>query len=415
MSQITLIPEKDMDDFVTIVANAYPGMDIPSPEDRQKVRQRLIKMQTEDKIAHIYGLYREKKLLGGMILYDFIMNVYNVKTLAGGVGLVAVDLLHKREKVCKDMITYFLDYYKEKGSFITCLYPFRPDFYREMGFGLGTKIYQYTVKPVQLPRNRKDHIQFLDKKDKKALKECYTRYTDKTHGMIELRETQLDRFFDKPENTIVGYKKDDTISGYLVFTFKKGDAESFIVNDIETVEFIYETKEALSELLTFLHTQKDQIRYVIINTQDEYFCHLLPDPRNNSERLIPSVYHESNVSGVGLMYRVIDTEKVFEVLKDHNFGNQDCDLNLSVTDSFFKENEGDIIVHFENGVPYLGRKDYEVEIRLDVSDFSSLVMGAVPFNRLYRYGLADISDPEYVDTVTALFRTKEKPVCTTEF
>lgn len=415
MSEINLIPEEDIDDFITIVINAYPGMEISSQEDRERVKKRLITMQTTDETAHIYGLYRKGTLRGGMILYDFVMNFFSVKTLVGGVGLVAVDLPHKKEKVCKEMIAYFLNHYKEKGSCLTCLYSFRPDFYRNMGFGFGTKMHQYKVSPDRLPRTKKDHIQFIDEKDKHALRECYQRYADRTHGMMEMRESQLNRLFDKPEFTIVGYKKDDKILGYLIFTFKKGDTESFIVNDIEVRGLIYENKEVLLELLTFLHTQMDQIRYIIINTQDEYFYHLLPDPRNDSDRLIPPVYHESYVSGVGLMYRVIDTHKVFTILKDHNFGNQDCRLKLVVTDSFFKENEGEITVHFEKGISHLGKKGCEVEVRMDVSDFSSLIMGVVPFDRLYLYGLVHISNPEYVDVVTEIFRTKEKPVCTTDF
>lgn len=411
MSHVKKIPENDLDDFLTIVANAYPRFELSSKEDREKFKQLLIRIQNGS--THLYGLYR-KTLQGGMILYDFVMNMLSVKTLAGGVGLVAVDLAHKREKVCKEMITYFLNYYKEKGSFMTLLYPFSPDFYKRMGFGFGTKMHQYVMNPVQLPKGEKSHIQFIDKDDKQALMDCYTRYAEKTHGMIELKEVQLDRILENADNKIVGYKKGDKILGYMIFTFKEGDKENFLINDINIIEFIYETREALSELLTFLHTQKDQIRYIIINTQDQYFHHLFSDPRNNSEHIIPDVYHESNVSGVGIMYRVIDTEGLFTALRTHNFGNQDCKLRLVVRDSFFKENEGIYTIHFEKGIPCRG-KGYEVEISLDVSDFSSLVMGVVPFKRLYQYGLTEISDSFYVDTITKIFRTEEKPVCTTRF
>lgn len=415
MSHVRPIPEEHVKDFITIVANAYPGLNLTTEEDRQKFEQRLTKMLEEEETAHLYGLYREGILLGGMILHDFMMNLFNVRTLAGGVGLVAVDLIHKKEKVCKDMIAYFLGHYKEKGSCIACLYPFRPDFYKEMGFGFGTRMHQYRVNPHQLPKTVKDHIQFMSKSDRHAVLECYHRYAEKTHGMMERSERYFDRIFDDPEYRIVGYRKGGKVMGYIIFSFKKGDAENFIINDIHIKEFIYETKEALSELLTFLHTQDDQIRYIFINTQDEYFYHLFPDPRNHSDHLIPEVYHETNVAGTGLMYRVIDTEQVFTILRDHNFGNQNCRINLRIGDSFFKENERALVVHFEGGIPHLGRKDYDVEISLDVSDFSSLVMGVVPFRRLYQYGLAEISDPHRIDLVDRIFRSEEKPVCTTEF
>ncbi|MBU7046636.1 MAG: GNAT family N-acetyltransferase [Theionarchaea archaeon] len=415
MSEIKLIPEEDLDNFITIAANAYPGLEISKEEDRQKMKERLLKLQNEDKIRHLYGLYREGILLGGMILFDFPLRLLSVKTLAGGVGFVAVDLLHKREKVCKDMITFFVNHYKEKGACMTLLYPFRPDFYKEMGFGFGTKMHQYRLAPHQLPKGEKGTIQFVGSDEKEAVIDCYNRYAEKTHGMIEDDGIQLSRFLDNPDFRAVCYKKGDKIQGYLVFTFKKGGEESFIINDIHVEEFVYETREALTGLLTFLHSQKDQIRYIIIDTPDEYFHSLLPDPRNDSDLLIPSVYHVCHTSGVGLMYRVIDVKRFFTILKDHNFGNQNCTVKICIQDSFLKENEGDTIIHFKDGRPHLGEKEYDIEISLDISEFSSFVMGVIPFKKLYEYGLADISDVNCIDVVTALFRTEEKPVCTTRF
>ena len=412
MTRIAVLPEKDISDFIAIVDNAYPGMEISSKEEKEKFKQDLFKIQKEP-IVHLYGAYRKGAMVGGMVLYDFTMNVFSVKTLVGGVGMVAVDLSHKKEKVCKSMITYFLEYYKKK-TFLTSLYPFRPDFYRKMGFGLGTKMHQYRLHPHQLPTHTKDHIQFLDKTDKEALLACYTRYMEKTHGMIEKSEFRLDRVFDNPKCKIVGYKKGDTISGYIIFSFEKGSTESFIVNDIIIKEFVYETKEALLELLTFLHRQNDQIRYIFITTQDDYFYYLFADPRNNSDHLIPSVYHECHLSGVGLMYRVIDTKQLFYALKNHSFGGQNLTMKLRVKDSFFPENEGETIIHFKEGKPVVTQSKYEVTVEMDVADFSSVVMGAVPFDRLYQYGLAHISDPGYVGKVTETFKAK-KPVCMTAF
>ncbi|MGD2247533.1 MAG: GNAT family N-acetyltransferase [Candidatus Methanofastidiosia archaeon] len=427
MTHITLLPEKHLDDFITIVSNAYPGMEIFTQEDIKKFRETLKKI-TEGETTNLYGAYRDNTLVGGMIFDDFTMTLYTVQTLTGGVGMVAVDLVHKKEKVCKDMILYFLEHYHKKGACLTALYPFRPDFYRKMGFGVGAKMHQYRVKPDQFPRKTKDHIQFLDKPDKQLLVDCYTRYTNKTHGMMQKRPFPLNRIFEKPEYKIVGYKtktnnkektkKGDKISGYMVFTLKRGDKDNFLINDIMVEEFIYETKEALHELLTFLHIQKDQIRHVIFNTQDEYFQHVFPDPRDCSAQVIPDVYHQSNCSGVGIMYRVINTEKFFDVLKDHEFGNETITLKISVTDTFFEKNNGDIFLKFEKGTLKNCTRtntEHDVEIVMDISDFSSLVMGVVPFDRLYTYGLAEISDSQYIDTVTTIFKAKEKPVCTTHF
>ena len=85
-------------------------------------------------------------------------------------------------------------------------------------------------------------------------------------------------------------------------------------------------------------------------------------------------------------------------------------------DSFFKENEGSTLIHFVNGKPHLKDKGrHDVEIHLDVSDFSSLIMGVVNFKTLFEYRLAEISDTNYLGTVNTIFITEEKPKCTTLF
>ncbi len=57
----------------------------------------------------------------------------------------------------------------------------------------------------------------------------------------------------------------------------------------------------------------------------------------------------------------------------------------------------------------------DVEVRLDISEFSSLLMGSVGFRKLHTFGLAEISDDRYIDTVDRLFRVWEKPTCVTRF
>ena len=223
-----------------------------------------------------------------------------------------------------------------------------------------------------------------------------------------------DRLFANAKNKIVGCEIDGVIRGYLILSFVKG--EHFIHNDMDVREIIYETPAALSNLMTFLHSQADQIDRIRISTQDESFCHLLDDPRDGSNNLIPSIYHQSNVSGVGIMYRVLDVPQVFRELGRHNFGNVNCQLKVTVDDSFLPENDGSTLVHFQDGLAQVVQQGkHQVAVELGIAHFSSLLMGTVTFDRLIQYNLAQISDPKWVDSVTRLFRTPEKPWCTTTY
>jgi predicted acetyltransferase len=328
---------------------------------------------------------------------------------------VGVDLLHKKEKVAKEMILFYLRHYRRRGYPLAALHPFRPDFYRRMGFGYGSKMNQYRIRPGDLPSGKtKAHVRFLGKDDQKAAQACFQRVAGRTHGMFEKTDFEARMMFESPSIRVAGCVREGRVLGYVAFTFKPG--KNVLTNPMEVMDWVYETPEVLAELLTFLHTQADQVHEIVFNTQDENF-HFLPlDPRNGTGNLITSDSHETNVAGVGIMYRVLHVPRAFQALREHNFGGQTCKLKITLKDSFLRENEGSTIVHFQDGKPTVKpRGEHEAEIRMEVAEFSSLLMGVVPFKSLLAYGLAGISKEKYADTVNRVFMTEAKPICRSDF
>jgi predicted acetyltransferase len=116
------------------------------------------------------------------------------------------------------------------------------------------------------------------------------------------------------------------------------------------------------------------------------------------------------------MYRVIDVPGILGLLKERNFGGQTCRLQLTIQDSFLPENAGGILLCFEDGrLRFSDDGSYDVEVHMDVAEFSSLLVGVVDFASLYQYGLADISDLGYVGVVDRIFAARDKPICMTPF
>lgn len=415
-SEFRRLDEDGIKEFVRIGGLAYPFMNIHTPEDLQKKAEQYIRLQNEEPTINLYGAYRDGKMVGGMELQDFYMNFNGVELKTGGVGFVAVDLLHKKEKAAKDIISFFISYYRQQKVSMAMLYPFRPDFYKQMGFGFGTKMNQYRIKPAALPKTKvKENIYYLEEKDKEKLVECYNKYAAATHGMIKRTNIETSNIFAPGKTTIV-YKQGESILGYLTFFFKKASEINALKNDILVKELVSSSTEVQRQLLNFLRIQFDQINRIIINTQDEYFHYLLNDPRDESDNNFTPVYHQSNLQGVGLMYRVIDTALFFEQLREYSFNGESIKLKLNIRDSFVEENSQPVIVDFRDGKPTVTEgMNYAAEISMDISDFSALVMGCVDFRALLRLGLAEISHMSYADTVNKLFKTKEKPVCTTVF
>lgn len=414
MRQIRKLAQADIADLVDVVANAYPAFGASTVEARERLYGRL-KERLDNPVPY-YGLFEGEMLLGAMRLHDFTMKLHTARILLGGIGGVAVDLAYKREKVARELVLYFLRHYRDRGAPLTALYPFRPDFYRQMGWGYGTKLSQYRVAPADLPRGSKQGVRFLENRDweKTAVLDCYHRYLEQTNGLVVRSRADIDDLFGNLANKLVGFHDGKKLRGYLVFRFEKVEGGSFLQNDMVVSELIYETPAALRGLLAFLHTQADQIRQVVLNLLDDDFHYVFHDPRY-SDRLLPPVYHESNVQGVGLMYRVIHVERLFTALREHNFGGQTVRLRLTVRDSLLPENAGSVLLVVENGRCRLGEGAGDVDVALDVADFSSLIVGAVGFAQLHRYGLAEVSDLDWLDKVDQLFAVRQKPVCLASF
>ncbi|MEI7770970.1 MAG: sterol carrier protein domain-containing protein, partial [Chloroflexales bacterium] len=201
---------------------------------------------------------------------------------------------------------------------------------------------------------------------------------------------------------------------YMAYAFR--NRANFITNDIEVRELVYEHPAALAEIMAFLHTQADQIANVVLDLQDDQLHQVLRDPRNGSGNLFPSVYHETNAQGLGIMYRVIDTPGLFAALAGHDFGGQSLTLALELRDSFLPENDGETLLRFRDGraEPAPGARP-DVRLRVSVEHFSSLIMGVTGLDALRRYGLAEIDDPNYSGKVRRLFDSPAAPVCLSAF
>jgi predicted acetyltransferase len=416
MITIKSIPTEDFDRYLVIAANAFPGMKANTDEERKKLRERFDTRLNDPRVSH-WGAYQKKNLVGGIRFFDFTLSLRGAKIPCGGGGFLAIDLLHKKEHVARDLVRYWLNHYRQHNTPMATLWAFRPDFYKKMGFGFGAKLDRYSVKPADLPSDgNKNNVRFLTRADIPAIHDCYNKYVGQTTGMFEETIFGWESIYDANQKwRFAGYEIDGKLLGYMVFEFEQIQPDNFLNNNIKILRLVYETPEALRGLLTFLHCQSDQIDRVIIHTNDEYFYYLLKDVRNGTGNLY-ELYHESHISGVGTMYRVIDLPALFKQAKQATFGNESCTIKISLSDSFLPDHDTSVVVKFSDGrATLVDKKRADVEINLDVSDFSSMLLGAVKFKALHQYGLATISDINLLDKVNNIFATDSRPFCQTQF
>jgi predicted acetyltransferase len=417
MSEMRRIPQNEMTEFIRIAGEAYPSLKLNTDDERQRYLDKTAILNASPWIS-TWGLYRNNRLLGGMHCYDFTISLFGKKYGAGGLGMVAVDFMHKKEAVAREMVEFYLEHYRAQGYPFAILWPFRPDFYHDMGFGYGSRMHTHQVKPGSFPKGpTKEHVRYLERSDVPKLLECYNRFTQKYNGLVdETAELWNFRLDMAPEVRIVVVDMGGRIDAFFTFVFESAHANNSMVNNMRGEKLVCLTREALSELFTFFNSQADQIKDIIIRTPEPSFHFALNDIRDGSDNIVGRIYHQSSVTGVGLMYRVLDVRSLFAQLTDHNFGDVTCKLRLNVKDTFLPKNAGSVDLVLENGrIRESSGGAPDTEVTIDIAELSSLLFGAVRFSALYKYRRAEISDEKYIGTLDRIFAIDHEPICLTMF
>ncbi|MCL2405822.1 MAG: GNAT family N-acetyltransferase [Defluviitaleaceae bacterium] len=421
MYKFALMNDNNIMDMARLRCDAYPGF--AHTTSLEQNAESIAEAHKRPDIKY-YCAFKDDKIIGGFNMWDFEMNMRQTMIKAGGVGAIAVDLCHKKEKAAREIMRYFISSIRKKGANMALLYPFDSAFYHRMGFGFGTLLQQLRVRPSDLVGgDTKSHIQRLTEDSATMLADFYNSRIKSTHGLISKRAEEFATRLKTPANKIFAYV-DNGIRGYIVFQFKKGSEESGLVNDISVSELLFDSAEVFLELMAFVKSQSDQIRYVIINTQDEGLIHTIPDPRNHMERMLFPVYQEVCRTGLGIMYRICDVEAFFGDIASCRFGNLNMTLRVNIHDSFVPENNKPFLLSFNDGLCKVVASTTpstnnniapDAELSIDIAEFSSLIMGTVSLTSLVKYGKAQLSNESYLDVLSRSFSLDEKPICLTYF
>jgi predicted acetyltransferase len=416
MREIRLLSEEHIDAYADIAFNAYPSFKNFTKESMDEYKKVATDILNNDPMVTFYGMFENHKLIAVMRLFDFQMNCFGKIITVSGLGFLGVDLMHKKEKVAKAMVEFYEEHYRSRKIPFGLLLPFRPDFYKNMGYGLGTKMNQYRLEAARIPAYYgESDLRYIKEEEMQRLLDCHTRVVSRTHGMmIKFGDETRDLFGDEYNRIIGNYDKNGNINGYLVYKFQNGKAGNYTINNIYVKELIYENTEVLKLLLGFLRKQEDQVNLVIFNTEDENFAYLFDNPLNDSLNYIPYGYLETNTQAIGVMYKIFDVRKAFEECAHRNYNNANLGVRFLIKDAFSKEKE-EVIVRFENGTAKLDSKEFIVTIKINIAEFSSLFLGCVSIKGLFNLGLLEVDNKEFINELDRTFYCSEKPVCYTDF
>lgn len=397
--KIRRLTENDIPDYAQLYRGAYP---IFTPDQAvNMLKDQLTATQSRNFVA----VDENERLLGGFILHDFtIYQNYNELKMCG-IGGVAVALDAKKQGVAKFMLQETLRIMEEEGYPVSILYPFRHDFYQNMGWGQVGEVKEFKFHPSSLPvYPERKQVRRYQPADVNGLKTCYDRFARPQNCMAKRSDASWERRLNMRPDLFV-YEEDGEIQGYVAISFKKHDS-SFLKNDIVVNEMVYLNRKAYFGLLGFLASQFDQISSIYLYTRrNDPFHHLLKEPRREDE-IMNRLYHYSQRIGLAWMFRALDVEKTLMARVNYNAAN--LEVTFHIEDSFLPNNAGMYTLVLKDGKPEVCReRQSENQIKLDISTFSQLYTNYLTLSDAIQLGRVEVRNEAVVRPIEAALKLPE--------
>jgi predicted acetyltransferase len=326
------------------------------------------------------------RIIGAFKAYKMAESLNGALMPMMGLAAVAVSPDARRRGVGKSMCRYALVVARERGDLITVLYPFRPDFYHALGWGLVGELHSFRFQPEALALD--DHslnVRLATLGDQDAISGCYDRVARRSNGLILRSPYVWKTMFVDPATHAIVFEQDG-VHGYAVLTYGRGQSRenrALIVN-----ELVAETHTAYCGILGWLSEQRDLWREIRYDARpQETFAFRLTEPRPPGERHARRLWDPVARVIRGPMLRIVNVQ---EVLKRRPYA-QDVKLTMKLTvfDAEVDENRGECRVVFDAGKADVGGWSggkADVELSTTIAILSQLLAGEISVSQAVHLG-----------------------------
>jgi predicted acetyltransferase len=406
------IRQNEVIEYIKLKGRVYPRFATPQ-KDMEKTVRMYMRMLDDDKVFPIGVFDENETLVGRILIFDYLMNFRGREMRMGGIGGVGIDLPNKKQHICRDMMKFSLNFLQDTGITCSGLHPFRPDFYKNMGYGILTPFYRYHINTARI----KNYAESLDvtwlKDDEKDIRDmamCFNEFYKKTNGEIKRRPTWPMNQMQNEKNFIIGYRKDDTLAAYAICNPIETGKDNFMQYDLNVDEFISLSLEGTKAILGFLRNQADQFDNIVMYTQDETFYHLFDDPSDIRRCILPHANHSFATASTGLMFRVLNPKEFVKTYSQmREIKGEGITCTFEIDEPFLDHEDTTITLKITEDDFCLSEDESADIIKISMADFSSMLFGSVSLEHLARYGLIEYDNAEQMKKCSRYLMNCEKP------
>lgn len=350
------------------------------------------------------------EIRGAFRLYRFTEVIARASLPMAGLASVAVDPSARRRGLARELCGEAVRLARERGDVISVLYPFKPSFYRALGWGAVGELRMHIFRPEDLPEHpRGCQVRRGRVEHRQAVAACYEAVARASNGLIVRPEGAWTHLLGDPGNHLYILAGDGGLAGYLVARHRSGRRPA--ANELILRELVGRDQEARRALFGWVSAQRDQWRRVRYDVPpDEGLHHLLADPRTPCFGYPRPLWHPVGRLLQGPMLRVLDVPAALAAPRTWG-GRQPVSgtVVLEVQDELVPDNRGPWRLEVSGGEAAVGRGGADgagARLMTDAATFGSIYAGELAPSLAARLGLARLEgDDALADLV---FSTEER-------
>lgn len=326
------------------------------------------------------------RLAGACKVYRLTQHIAGAPMPMMGLAAVAVAPSRRRQGLGALLCARAIEAARERGDAISTLYPFRPDYYQRLGWGLVGELHDYRFRTAALPAYDEAGAVRVARMpaDGDAIAACYARVAARSNGPIERDHRVWDyrlageeigvrpvepggapagrRVGASPRERIVVHDRDG-VAGYALLRPAGRPGRGAL----HVRELVAETEDAYRGLLGYLARQADRWPEARHTARvEEAFGDRLTDPRPPAAGNARSLYFPTARIIRGPMLRILDVPRALGLRPYFDAGAGDdareAVIEVEVDDDQVPANRGPWLVRIRGGAATVTRRERAREV-----------------------------------------------------
>jgi predicted acetyltransferase len=323
----------DIPELATLWAHAFPGERTVAERMRQLAEggaygdlEDIRLLREGGRVVAACRLYRMRQHLGGALLPMM------------GLAAVAVAPQWRRRGAGRELCAAALREARDRGDVLSVLYPFRPSYYRALGWAMVGELHRYRFRPESLLAEEAAPLRLAENDDVAGIAACYASHAAASHGPIERGPAAWKHHLGQPRTTAFVLERDGAVRGYLLARYGRGAARERRVLEIR--ELVASSPTYTDRMLGWVRAQRDLWRLVQYDAApDEHFAHRLAEPRPPGFRPARELWDPVARVIRGPMLRVLDVEAALRARRCWGDAGA-ASFTVELLDRELPENEG---------------------------------------------------------------------------